>query len=95
MAEFKTKTILEAQATITFNEVELRALEAMTGYGADAFLGVFYEKLGKRYMQPYEAGLRSLFETINPPVKTAIRQVDEARACLKVGTAERAKRRSL
>lgn len=56
MAEFETRTILEAQATVTFNEIGLRALDAMTGYGADAFLEVFYQKLGKAYMEPYEEG---------------------------------------
>lgn len=82
MAEYKTTTFVEAQATITFNEVELRALDAMTGYGIDGFLKVFYEKLGKVYMQPHEAGLRSLFKTINPPVYDALNKVDKCRRIL-------------
>ena len=83
MAEFRTRTHIEARAQIEFGELELRALEAMTGYGADAFLKVFYDKLGHHYMQPHEAGLRSLFKTIGPPVGEALRQVDEARKKLK------------
>ena len=85
MAHFNNKPVLHAQATITFNEIELRALDAMTGYGADAFLEVFYEKLGKAYMRPHEAGLRSLFSTINPPVHEALHNVNEARRLLKGG----------
>ncbi|EBA18365.1 hypothetical protein RSK20926_11619 [Roseobacter sp. SK209-2-6] len=83
MAEFKTTTVVEAKAVITFNESELRALDAMTGYGADAFLEVFYEKLGKSYMQPHEQGLRSLFKTIRTPVAQALRDADQARKVLR------------
>lgn len=85
MADFKTTTIVRAQATIIFNEIELRALEAMTGYGIDAFLKVFYAKFGKAYMTPHEEGLRSLFKTINPPVDKALNNVDKAREILKSG----------
>jgi hypothetical protein len=83
MAIFKTTTAIEAKATIEFNESELRALEAMTGYGIKAFLEVFYSKLGKAYMQPHEKGLRSLFDTVKPPVSQALREVDQARNILR------------
>lgn len=84
MAEVEDKAVavIEARATITFNEIELRALEAMTGYGVEPFLKVFYEKLGKHYMRPHEAGLRSIFQTINPPVHEAIGKVDRVRKLL-------------
>jgi hypothetical protein len=39
-------------------------LDALAGYGAEAFLKHFYEKLGKSYMEPHEKGLRSLFQSI-------------------------------
>lgn len=83
MAEYKTTTKIEATATISFNEIELRALDAMTGYGIKSFLKVFYAELGEAYMQPHEAGLISLFETINPPVHRALSQVDTVRRILR------------
>lgn|GEM_PF-6526692 len=43
---------------------ESRALQAIACYGTDAFLKVFYEKLGKHYLQPNELSIRSLFAKI-------------------------------
>jgi hypothetical protein len=40
---------------------EARALDALTGYGTDAFLDAFYKSMGEAYLRPHEAGLRSLF----------------------------------
>ena len=56
---------VETTVVLTLNEYELAALDALAGYGVDAFLRVFYEHLGKAYLQPYERGLRSLLETVN------------------------------
>ncbi|CDN60000.1 hypothetical protein I35_1477 [Burkholderia cenocepacia H111] len=62
-----------------FGESELRALDALTCYGIDSFLEVFYAKLGKAYLQPHEAGLRELFSSINTQVPTILRRADAAR----------------
>jgi len=69
-------------ATIEFSEGELRALDAMTGYGIEPFLKVFYEKLGKHYMQPYEKDLRTLFSRLDSTVPEALRRVKQARKIL-------------
>lgn len=90
MAQFKTTTRIEATATITFGESELRALEAMTGYGIEGFLKVFYEKCGRHYMQPHEQGLRDLFATIAKPVGQALGQVDECRKILRAEAVKKA-----
>ena len=90
MADFKTTTRIEATATITFGESELRALDAMTGYGVDKFLEVFYAKLGKAYMTPHEQGLRDLFKTIAYPVGQALGQVDECRKVLRAEAVRKA-----
>ena len=76
-------TEVEVRATISFNEGELRALDAMVGYGIDPFLEVFYSKLGKAYMQPYEKNLRELFVKINQTVPVSIKRVETARKLLK------------
>lgn len=75
--------VVALEATISLSEGELRAIDALAGYGTDAFLKVFYEKMGEHYMKPHEGGLRSLFETINREGKTLLYKVDEARKVIK------------
>ena len=79
MARIKQAPTVSVEATFVLSEPELRALDALVGYGADAFLGVFYKNLGKAYMQPHEAGLRTLFESIRESVPQILRRADEAR----------------
>lgn len=62
---------ITVEAQLTLNYEEMKALDALAGYGIDAFLKVFYKEMGKAYLQPYEAGLRSVFEVIRselPPI---------------------------
>lgn len=80
--DIKINTTVEIKATISLNEGDLRALDAMAGYGIEPFLKVFYEKLGKHYMQPYEANLRTLFKTIKADVPQALSKIDGARKTL-------------
>lgn len=86
MAEIVQKSKIEVTATMQFSEAELRALDALVGYGSDEFLKVFYEKMGKFYMQPHEAGLRALFESVSQVVPGILRRTDDAR---RVFTGER------
>lgn len=78
----EVRTKVEITATITFTEGQLRALDALVGYGDDAFLKAFYVKLGKHYMQPFERDLRDLFTQIRSTVPSALRKVGEARQSL-------------
>lgn len=63
------KLTTKAEATFTFHliitEGEMRALDALVGYGFDEFIKVFYEKLGKAYMESHEQHLKNLFGRIN------------------------------
>lgn len=57
------------EVTLVLTEEEAGALDALVGYGFEPFRDAFYEKLGKEklgkaYLQPYEKGLKSLFETV-------------------------------
>ena len=79
----KHKSWIELRTTIDLDESEIRALEALAGYGIDGFLETFYTKMGKHYLQPHEKGLRSLFKNINETTKPAISHVDKARKILK------------
>jgi len=65
MAKITAKVGVNFEILLTLNETELSALDALVGYGVDPFLKVFYEKLGKAYMEPHEKGLRSLFDKID------------------------------
>jgi hypothetical protein len=51
----------------------------LAGYGDDAFIKVFYEKLGKSYMQAHEGGLRSFLVSIRESIPGHLDRVDEAR----------------
>lgn len=70
---------VETRATIELSEMEMRALDALIGYGIQPFLDVFYKNLGKHYMQPCEAGLRSLFKTLGSEIPSVLRRADAAR----------------
>jgi hypothetical protein len=74
----KTTGILKVDFQVNFilNETEIRALDALAGYGIKPFLDVFYEKLGKSYMEPYADGLTSLFEKIQE-LRQPIAAMDE------------------
>lgn len=69
------KVITDVQVTIRLNYEQAKALDAMAGYGAEAFIKAFKEKLGAHYITPYEEGIKSLFSEIrtsNKPIQKAI-----------------------
>ena len=70
---------ITVEATLKVGEAELRALDALVGYGDDAFLKFFYSNLGTAYMKPHEAGLRSLFKAIRNQVPPVLDRIDNAR----------------
>lgn len=76
-------TDISVTATISFTEGELKALDALVGYGITEFLKVFYENLGEAYLKPYEKNVRELFIKINQTVPQALHKVDNARRILR------------
>lgn len=78
----RAKLNVQFQIDLTLNEVELRALDAMVGYGANAFIEKFYAHLGKAYMEKHESGLRNIFAKIKhlQPALAEIDKVKEAAA---------------
>lgn len=64
MAKLEGRPVLSLSIVVVLTEEEAAALDALAGYGVESFLKVFYEKMGKAYLQPHEAGLRSLFDSI-------------------------------
>lgn len=88
--EKEIKTTSEAQAKFEFSikfiltKGEAQALGALAGYNIEDFLKVFYEKLGKAYLQPHEKDLRNLFKEINANLSKEIYRIEEAEKAINV-----------
>lgn len=83
MAELRASANVVGTVTFTVTEEEARALDALVGYGDDAFLRVFYEKLGQSYMRPHEAGLRSLFKRVRADMPFILDRFNAARTAFR------------
>ena len=70
---------IDLDVLVRLNEKEIRAFEALVGYGINPFLKVFYEQMGKVYLQPHEAGLRSLFDTISRDLRPILHRLNSAK----------------
>jgi len=77
--ESKCNAVIYGEFTIKFTEVEARALEAIAGYGTNNFLKLFYEHMGKAYLEPHEQGVKTLFEDIKKSLGPQLLMVDKAR----------------
>jgi len=79
MAQIKASATVEGRVTLHLTETEAAALDAITGYGVEPFLKVFYAQMGKHYLQPHEAGVKSLFDTVRRDVPHALDRFKAAR----------------
>lgn len=79
MAKTIGRPTVQLHVDIQLTELEARAIDALVGYGDDDFVKVFYEKLGKAYMEKYEAGLRSFFKSMREQLPQLLSRADEAR----------------
>jgi hypothetical protein len=79
MAKIVQRARVNMALDFTVNESEARALDALATYGDDAFIKVFYEKLGEAYMKEHEQGLRSFLKSIRESVPGYLSRMDEAR----------------
>jgi len=77
--EVKSQSNIEFSMTFTVSESEARALDALVGYGFKPFIEVFYERLGKSFMQPHEKGLKSLFETVEAEIPKHLSRMSNTR----------------
>jgi len=78
MAKIEGRAQLQATITLGLSEAEAAALDALSAYGIDPFLQVFYDHLGRSCLQPHEAGLRSLFNSMGD-VRVFLGRAKEAR----------------
>ena len=76
------KTLLKTKVNFTvqceLSEGDIRALDALVGYGTENFLKCFYTHLGKAYLEPYEQDLINLFKKIEE-LRPAIGEINDAR----------------
>jgi hypothetical protein len=83
-----TKIVAQAKAEVNFTikftltQSEAAALEAIAGYGHEPFLKVFYEHMGKSYLQPHEVGMKNLFARIKETLPREISKIDAAREAI-------------
>lgn len=70
---------LELKIVLELTEDEAMALDALAGYGTDSFLQTFYELMGRAYLEPHEAGLRSLFTAVREVIPNYRNRAQEAR----------------
>jgi hypothetical protein len=73
---------ISGSVTLVLTEAEAKALDALVGYGVAPFLEAFYKHLGKAYLQPYEQGLKSLFESVRTgegSVSNFLKRIHDAR----------------
>ncbi len=79
MAKLTSHPTITVEVKLTLTEIEARALDGLTGYSMDGFLDFFYKNMGRHYLEPHEAGLRSLFKTIRGTIPPIMDRVDKAR----------------
>ena len=81
LTKIRVDTTLKVNLELT--EAEVRALDGIFGYNVDNFLKVFYERMGKAYVQPHEAGVRLLHKTIRGTLSEPLAKIDAARKAIK------------
>ena len=79
MAEIIGRPNVDLRLTFSINESEARALDALAGYGDDAFVKAFYDNLGKAYMQDHEQGLRTFLRSIREMLPQWLSRLSDAR----------------
>lgn len=79
MSRLIQRPIIELDVAVRFTEIEMRALEAISGYDVEVFLNAFYETMGRHYLEPHADGIRSLFKTVRGELPPILRRLDAAK----------------
>jgi hypothetical protein len=82
MAKLMSTPRIELNVQLELTAHEAEALHALTLYGTDEFLTVFYENLGRSYLSPHECGLRILFKNVREIMPNIIKRYNDARSVL-------------
>ena len=79
MAELKSNPKITVNISLDLTEAEARALDALAGYDVEKFIEFFYKSMGRSYLEKYEHGLRSLFESARATLPGILDRIDKAR----------------
>jgi hypothetical protein len=79
MVKIEQRGKIECDCVIRLTEPEMRALDAIVGYGWDGFIKTFKQHMGQSYIRDHEAGGKLLFETVRSLIPSILRRVDQAR----------------
>jgi hypothetical protein len=74
----QAKASVEFSIDFTLTKSEAQALDAIVGYGVEPFLKVFYEHMGKAYLQPHEKAMRALFERVKNDLPREVSKIEAA-----------------
>lgn len=85
MAQLDAMPDVSVTTRFTVTEGELRALDALAGYGDDAFIKAFYEVMGKAYLQPHEKDLRIFLKSVRSLAAPILSHADAARKAFNKG----------
>lgn len=85
---FTTKTnssaaTVEFKLNLELTENEARAWDAIVGYGFEAFIRVFKEKLGSHYISPYKKECKKMFEDTRQELAFQLHAIDEVKKAIK------------
>lgn len=78
----KAKATVEFTINFTLTKGEAKALDAIVGYGVEPFLKIFYEHLGKAYLQPHENEMRNLFERVKQDLPREVHKIETAQKAI-------------
>lgn len=79
MAKIAQRASIEASAVFTVDEEEMRALDALVGYGFKSFIETFKKHMGESYMRGHEDGLQRFFESIRGHIPSILQRANDAR----------------
>lgn len=82
-SEVVQKPSMEFSVNIQLTENEARAWDAIVGYGWDAFIQVFEEKLGKHYIRPYKADAERMFKETRTVIGQQLYGIEQVRKAIK------------
>lgn len=80
----KSSIQVDTKIYLEVNMQEASALFDLAGYGYDAFIAVFYEKLGESYMRQHADGLKTLFESIKKELPIYIATAEKIEEMIKI-----------
>lgn len=80
MAKLEARPSISCECTLRLSEAEMQFLDALVGYGWEAFDKTFKAHLGTHYIQGHEKAGKELFEYIREQIPSILNQLKCARA---------------